>query len=101
MGKKNDDKQTRILDVIQKAVPRVLGLELSGDNELTCTVHVPREDPPLLEEEPLAQRQFFRETGLTKVEKATLDYLAHAELRELAGGELNFVVKRIETPATA
>lgn len=82
------EREAKILKVLRTAVPRIIALELAGDDHLKAIITVPKDSDQLPVDAPADQRQFYREMGLTKVEKATLDFLGTGELRPIAGGEL-------------
>jgi hypothetical protein len=90
------ERRAKITKALRTAAPRVLDIEIDFE-AMSCVLVV----PPPREMDPratLEQRSFFAEVGLTKVERATVDYLAGGELKHWAGGELAVSV-RISDPA--
>lgn len=74
-----DERKARILEILRIACPRFSSGEVDFD-EGTVTLFV----PPPRDMDPkasLQQRQFHAENGVTKLERATLDYLLAGELR--------------------
>lgn len=84
------EKAAKIAATLRKVAPRITDVRVDLDAQ-TCEITVPKpteHDP----RDPFAQRAYYAETGMKKVERATIDYLLAGELRELAGGELSVTV---------
>lgn len=73
------ERKDRILEILRIAAPRFTSGEVDFEDS---TVHLfvppPRDMDPRA---TLSQRQFLAENGVTKIERATLDFLLAHELR--------------------
>lgn len=91
-----EEKDAHVLKALRAACPRILSIDTDYD-EMKVDVFV----PPPANTDPratLAQREFLAESGVTKVERATIDYICSVSLKAIAGGELTPTI-RLYVPA--
>lgn len=85
-GMSDEQKCDHILKALRAGCPRIVSVEVDFE-----TLRVDIFVPPPANTDPrasLAQREFLAESGVTKVESATIEFICTVSLKAIVGGEL-------------